>query len=456
MKRQPSSATPAADDVPRAGGDVTNQNVFVFGLTELQRGELETVRAADQLEFHGLLDYDSLVAQEGMDFDDLLTRARAQLAGFDGSVDALVAHWDFPTSLLAPILAKELAIPSPSLESLVKSEHKYWSRLEQRASVPECVPAFAAFDPFDDHALDKIDVRFPFWVKPVKAHSSSLGFEIHDEEDFRAALSEIRDGIGEIGHAFDEVLQRLDLPPEIREAPGTTCLAEELMSGSQAAPEGTICRGEFNVHGVFDMHKDAAGTSFERLDYPADSVPEEAQRRMVDVCERYLRHTGFDDGCFNAEFMWDEANGRLGLVEVNTRISQSHSDLLAKVDGMSNHEVAIDIALGRRPSMPHRRGRFAVASKCMVFHDEDAVVARVPDRKEIAAVEERFPETRVTLQVAPGDRLSELPHQDSYRYVIAEAYIGADDREQLLETYHAVVGSLPFVFDPVDDHRGAA
>ena len=128
----------------------------------------------------------------------------------------------------------------PSLESLVKCEHKYWSRLEQRASVPECVPAFAVFDPFDDSALDTIDVAFPFWVKPVKAHSSDLGFTVHDEEDFRAAVKEIREGIGNVGDAFNEVLQRLDLPPEIQQAQGTACLAEQLITGTQAAPEGTM------------------------------------------------------------------------------------------------------------------------------------------------------------------------------------------------------------------------
>ncbi len=365
---------------------MTIKNVFVLALTEFQRRELETVRGAENYAFHDLLDYDRLVGPSEFDFDALLDQARAELHSFEGSVDALVAHWDFPTSLLAPILAEELDIPSPSLRSLVACEHKYWSRLEQRASVPECVPAFAAFDPFAEDPLADIDLDFPFWVKPVKSHSSNLGFEIHDEEQFRAAVQQIREEIGGVGDAFQQVLTRLDLPPEIAEVTGTTCLAEQLISGTQAAPEGTMFQGEFHVHGVVDMHKDAAGTSFERLDYPASSVPPHVQQRMIDLSERYLRHIGFDNGCFNAEFMWDEPNDQLWLVEVNTRISQSHSDLFAKVDGASNHEVAIDIALGVRPEMPHREGHFDVASQCMVFHDEDAVVVRVPDEQDLDQV----------------------------------------------------------------------
>ncbi|HXF01493.1 MAG TPA: ATP-grasp domain-containing protein, partial [Arthrobacter sp.] len=300
------------------------KNVFILGLTDFQAGELETVRGAENYTFHSLLDYDRLVGAQEIDFHGLLEAARQQLKEFDGSVDAIVSHWDFPTSVIGPILAKEYGIAAPTLESVLKCEHKYWSRLEQQASIPEVVPQFASFDPFDDDALQQIDIQFPFWVKPVKAHSSNLGFEIRSEEEFNDAIGQIRAEIEQVGDAFNEVLKMVDLPPELQNAGGNTCLAEQFVSGTQAAPEGTMFRGKYNAHGVFDMHKDAAGTSFERLDYPANSVPETVQQRMIELAERYLRHVGFDNGCFNAEFMWDQAEDRLWLIEVNTRISQSH------------------------------------------------------------------------------------------------------------------------------------
>ena len=425
------------------------KNVFILGLTDFQAGELQTVRGAENYNFHSLLDYDRLVGEKDIDFTALLDAARQQLREFDGSVDAIVSHWDFPTSVIGPILATEYGIAAPSLESVLKCEHKYWSRLQQRESIPECVPQFASFDPFDDDALQQIDIPFPFWVKPVKAHSSNLGFQIRNEEDFDEAIRAIRVEIAQVGDAFNEVLQMVDLPPELQDAGGNTCLAEQFVTGTQAAPEGTMFRGKYNAHGVFDMHKDAAGTSFERLDYPANSVPESVQQRMIDLSERYLRHVGFDNGCFNAEFMWDEAEDQLWLIEVNTRISQSHSDLFAKVDGVSNHEVAIDIALGVEPSMPHRKGEFAVASQCMVFHDEDAIVTRVPDEQDTARLAKQIPHANFTPQVNVGDRLSELPNQDSYRYVIGILYLGADDREQLVQRYDAALEALPFEFEPV-------
>ncbi|GAB2639342.1 ATP-binding protein [Nocardia goodfellowii] len=426
------------------------KNVFVPALTDLQRGEIGTVEIPGGMRLHQLLDYETLVGADEFDFEDLLDRCRAQLRAFDGEVDAIIAHWDFPTSVIVPILAAEHGLPAPSLESVLRSEHKLWSRLLQRESVPECVPEFSAFDPFDPDALDHIDVAFPFWVKPIKSHSSQLGFKVSTPEEFAAATKRIRAEIGRIADPFDQALAHVRVPEEVRAAGARTCLAEQIVTGTQAAPEGSMFRGEYHVHGVFDMRKDANGHSFSHLDYPARTVPESVQQQMIDVTERYLRHAGYDNGCFNSEFMWDEETGKLWLIEVNTRISQSHSDLFAKVDGVSNHAVAIDVALGRRPEMPRRKGEFAVAAQCMVPRYEDGVVTRVPGPEQIDALRRRFPGTVVQLDVAPGDRLSELADQDSYRYKLATLYIGAADHDALEQRYQDCLEALTFEFEEVD------
>lgn len=427
------------------------RNVFVLGLDDFQHSELDTVTNAEGLAFQPLLDKASLLEPEGRDFHELLGRARAELDAFEGSVDAIIAHWDFPTSVLAPVLAAERGLPASPLSSVLICEHKYWSRLAQREIAPEVVPAFAGFDPFDDDPLTTIDLEFPFWVKPVKSYSSQLGFEVNGPEEFHEALDELRASVHELGDVFDEALRLIDLPDEIARMGGTACLAEQLVSGRQLAPEGAVHEGEVRVHGMFDMPKDDSGMGFERLVYPA-RAPEQVQRRMVDVCERVLGHIGYDNGCFNVEFMWDEDTDQLWLVEVNTRISQSHSDLFYKVDGVSNHEVAIDVALGVNPSMPDRRGPFELAAKAMIHTDElhDGIVTRVPSEAEIAEVERRFPGTHVHVAVEPGDRLSELSEQSAYRYDVGTLYLGARDWEELNEIHRACLEQLTFEFDPIE------
>lgn len=108
--------------------------------------------------------------------------------------------------------------------------------------MPECVPEFRAFDPFEDDPLATIDLPFPFWVKPVKGHSSQLGFEVSDEATFDEALQTIREEVDRIADPFQQVLRRVGAPPEIARLPARTCLAEQIISGVQAAPEGSMAR----------------------------------------------------------------------------------------------------------------------------------------------------------------------------------------------------------------------
>lgn len=179
------------------------RNIFVVALEEQQREELETLRHAEQFKVHSLLSVKTAVESPSFSFDDLLNEARSKLQAFDGTIDAIIAQWDFPTSLLVPILCKEHNIPSPSVESVLKCEHKYWSRLEQKKVIPDVVPDFCGVDPFADDPLSQVTLDYPFWIKPIKAFSSHLGFKIENEEQFHAAIEEIRQGIRQLGDPFN-------------------------------------------------------------------------------------------------------------------------------------------------------------------------------------------------------------------------------------------------------------
>lgn len=382
------------------------KNIFVIGLTNFQRKEIEALPDADEYVVHGLLD--SSVAISGRHlFMELLDKARKELAQYSFRPDAIIAHWDFPTSVLVPILCEEYGLPSPTLESILKCEHKYWSRLEQSRSIPECTPGFNAFDPFDDDPFADINIDFPFWVKPVKAFSSQLGFRIDDPADFSSAVTEIRKSIRLMGDTFDEVLSMIELPDEVSWTTGHTCIAEEIIEGRQSAPEGSVFGGRYGVHGVIDMVKDPHTNSFDKLTYPS-TMPEHVQQKMIRAAEKFLSHIGFDNGCFNAEFMWDEQRARLMMVEVNTRISQSHVDFFYKVDGVTNHLIAIQGALGQRPQMPHGEGKYQAAAKCLLRHTGEALVTRVPDESDLRRLKGIAPGSNLNHKLEPGMRLSEL------------------------------------------------
>ena len=131
-------------------------NVFVVGLNDINRERLSRLRGAEDIAFHGLLDPATVFETQDFHIPAMIETAERQLGDFDGSIDAIVGYADFPVSTMLPLLCAKHGTRSTSLESLLKCEHKYWSRSVQREAIPDHIPAFAAFDPFDDEALGTI------------------------------------------------------------------------------------------------------------------------------------------------------------------------------------------------------------------------------------------------------------------------------------------------------------
>lgn len=414
-------------------------NVFVVAPSEMHWRALRTVHGAGtEVRFHPLLRVEDVIHAEEIDVKTLLDDAHAELDRFEGSVDAIITHWDFPASILVPLLCRERGLRSPSIESVLSCGHKYWSRVRQHEAIPELTPRFALVDPFADDAKD-VELAFPFWLKPVQSFASHLGFRIDDEDDLDEALKTTRDELCRLARPFDRLLAQAGVDGELRAVGGSHCIAEEYLTGVEIAHEGHVKAGEHVVHGTLDMERE--DDVFTRFVWPS-SAPREVLAEMEDAARRFLAHVGFDDGCYNAEFFWDEAKDRLAMIEVNPRISQSHSYLCMLVDGVSNHEVAVDVALGRPTRFTPGAGRYGVAGKFMERARHDGIVRRVPDEAELERLRARFPSAWIDVDIQPGQRLSELADQDAYSYLLAEVYLGAADRDELLRVHDELVGAL--------------
>ncbi|MGX1219458.1 hypothetical protein RKD42_000717 [Streptomyces ambofaciens] len=290
------------------------KNVFVIGLDEANLPTLQAVPGARSLRFHGLLTVEEL--QDGeVSVPDILEKAQRELDAFEGSIDAIVGYWDFPVSTLVPILGERYGTRTTSLESVVKCEHKYWSRLEQR-EVTDCHPRFGRVDLRGDPPRPPEGVSFPMWLKPALSYSSELAFGVGDEEEFRKAVTEIRDGISRVGRPFERILDRIDLPPEMDGVGGRVCLAEEECSGIQVAVEGYVHQGEVTVYGTLDSIDYPDSACFLRHQYPS-TLPPQVIRRLHDVTERVMSRIGFDSATFSVEYFYDPSSRRINLLEIN-------------------------------------------------------------------------------------------------------------------------------------------
>ncbi|SLN41531.1 acetyl-CoA carboxylase biotin carboxylase subunit [Roseivivax jejudonensis] len=428
------------------------KNVFVVGMNELNAERLTRLRGVDDVKFHPLLTPAQVSETQDFDIPAMLAEAEATLDAFDGSIDAIVGYIDFPVSTMLPILCEKYGTPQASLESLLKCEHKYWSRSVMREAIPDHIPKFTAFDPFDDNALSRIgeaELRFPFFVKPIKSSGSRLGFRIDSPEDFDFAIERLRAEIRTIGEPFDHVLNQADLPDEIRAVEGHYCMAEQVIGGRQCTVEGYVHNGTVVPYGTVDSIRYPQVLSFFYYLYPSQ-LPPKVQDKMYEITRTIMSHIGYDNAGFNIEYYWDEVQDKIWLLEINTRIAQSHCDLFEMVDGVSHQQVTIDLGLGRKPDMPEGEGPESVAAEFFyrVFF-RDATVSRAPSRAEIEVAAEQVEGTRIVSYVKKGMQLSELPEQDAYSYAVASVWMGANKQSKLLWNYEQVMKRLNYEFGDI-------
>lgn len=116
------------------------------------------------------------------------------------------------------------------------------------------------------------------------------------------------------------------------------------------------------------------------------------------------------------------------------------------VEGASHHEVAIDVALGRRPDFPRHAGAFSHAAKFMPRTYSDARVERAPDDATMTRLKQRFPEALLSVHVHEGMRLCDLPNQDSYSFELADLFLGGESRADLQQRFGEAMEILDFRF----------
>ncbi len=422
------------------------KNIFIVGLDDFNLERLNNIRNAEQYNFHRLLRLAEVKAEGFYPIREGLEKAGNQLLEFEGSIDAVIGFWDFPVSIMVPILANRFEASGPNLRSVVKCEHKYWSRLEQRKVIGEHVPDFAAIDPFKDKSLSEKNIDYPIWLKPIKAYASKLGFKVENDRQFSEAIQKIGKEIEKFGEPFNYVLSLIDLPEELGEIDGYYCIAEKTINGHQCTLAGYVYGGRVQTYGLISSINYPDSPSFYRYQYPS-VLPEKVYERMSDIAERVMAYIGFDNSPFNIEFFYHEETDKIWLLEINTRISQSHSYLFEKVDGSSNHQVLVELSLGHRPEFPRNEGDFKCAAKFHLRTFEGKTITNAPGREELDRVAEEIPEAAILPEGKQDMPLDDVPDQDSYSYRLAVIYLAAENEDRLIDKYKRCLEILDYRVD---------
>lgn len=439
---------------PRTGVTIGNMDaarehhVFVLGLDEANEELLEAMPDTESVTFHQLLTRGEL--QDGRtSVPDLLRQARAQLNDFDGSIDAIMTYWDFPATMMVPILCREYDLHSARLEAVVALDHKYWSRLIQ-SRVTDDIPAFGLLDldATEPHLPRGVD--YPAWIKPVQSASSEGAYYIEGADQLATIMPTAREQAERTGEPFEDILALIDLPPEVEKVGGAAYLAEESATGHQVTIEGYVYNDQPVTYGLVESITYPDSPSFLRYQYPS-RMSQELYDRIADISARVVGASGLNNSTFNIEFFWDPRAGRLRLLEANARHSQSHAAVFELVEGVTNHHAMLFLAMGRPPEAPAGGGPYATAAKWFLRHFADGVVRQVPTADQIAEFTDRNPGSWVEPTVAEGDRLSEGYGEDSYSFVLAEVVLAGDDTDHLERQWEDFLATVPFRVDDEEE-----
>ncbi len=424
------------------------RNVFVLGLNEANGDVLRALPGAEDITFHQLLTQDEL--QEGeVDVLDLLERAQAQLDAFEGPIDAIVNYWDFPATMMAPILCRRHGLPSADLLPVLRCEHKYWSRQVQ-SRVTNDLPAFGLLDLDAERPHLPAGVSYPVWIKPVESASSEGAYRIEDDEQLAQTLPQAQEDVLRLGRPFEALLDRLELPPEIEQVGGAAYMVEEVAHGRQMTVEGFVADGKVEAYGLVASITYPDSPSFLRYQYPA-AVPQAVVDRIVAVSAQVISATGLDNSTFNIEYFWDPDTDRVRLLEVNARHSQEHARLFEMVDGVANHAAMLRLGLGQMPQPPRREGRYPMAAKWFLRHFRDGIVRQVPDPDVLAELESMLGGATIRVLAEEDTQLSDSYGEDSYSYVLAEVFVGGRDPLELEDKYQQFLDSARIEIDDVEE-----
>ena len=362
-------------------------------------------------------------------------------------VAGVTSSGDYPGCLVAAFIARELGLPGPAPESVLRCSHKYYARVAQRAAVPEATPRFALIDP---SALDagSLDLAFPLFVKPVKSWFSQYARRVDTFEQLQRFVRSpgVRAHLATFVRPFDQLLARC---PGFA-FDGGYMLAEELLTGQQVTLEGFVQGGAMQVVGIVDSVMYANTLSFKRFNYPS-SVSDGVARRMTAIAERVMAHIGFDDGLFNMELFYDARTDALHIVEVNPRMCAQFADIMQSVNGVNTYEILVAIAAGRRAPASRRQASFCFATSLVFRRFSDATVAAVPEEAGIEAIKAAFPMTLLTTSYQRGQRLSDVQYEfDGYSYRYAVANVAGASEASLERACSAIGLQLGFQFAPPD------
>jgi biotin carboxylase len=365
-----------------------------------------------------------------------LQAARARRRGWSG----VVSHHEQFGALAAALVAEKLGLPGTPVTAILACQHKLHARRVLQAVCPEANLAFADLNAAYGGAIPR-GVRYPAYVKPVKAAFSVLARQVANHHELH---QHTRFGWRELW-----VIRRLVEPFErvarqrLPQA-GTAhrMMLEQPVHAAQYNLDGWVFNGQTHALGVVDAVMYPGTQAFMRWELPS-RLPSTVQAQALAVAQRFLQAVGFTQGLFNMEFFHDAATGKLSVIEFNPRLASQFSDLYRHVQGRDPHAMSLELALGRDPALLPLEKPVAGAAASLVYRAfTPGAAPAMPSAAQQAALKQRFTDAMLFMQPKAGHALArDFKWLGNHRYGILHLHgRDAEDLRQRAEAASAMLG----------------
>ena len=397
-------------------------------------------RARDDLQARGRARFDhagfdlfKFPSNAALAFYDPVRFARAQARrGRQRGWRAVLSHQEHFGAVAAALVAEELGLPGTPVESLLAAQHKLHARRVLQQVAPEANLRFAALDArYGDDIPEGL--RYPAFVKPVKAAFSVLARTVDDRQALQAHT---RFGAWELWvirhlvEPFDRLCrERL---PEAGTAHRMLLEEPVPLHVPQYNLDGWVADGQVHALGVVDAVMYPGTRAFMRWELPSRLAPA-AQARALDVARRFLGAIGFTRGLFNLEFFHDPATDRLSVIECNPRLASQFGDLYQRVHGIDPHAMGVALALGEDPTaLPRTEPTAGVAASLVYRAFDPHHVPPAPSAAQRAAFAHAFPDALMFSFPKTGSALArDFKWTGNHHHGFV--HLGGRDRAQMLE-----------------------
>jgi len=367
-------------------------------------------------------------------------------------VQAVLSNHEQFGALCAALLAERMGWPGTPVAAVLACQHKLHARQVLAQVCPEANIPFERLDA-QYGAPVPAGVRYPVFVKPVKAAFSVLARTAHDAAELHAHTRFDPWELWVIRHLvepFERVMRK-----RIPDAPSAhSLMLEQPVQAPQYCLDGYVFDGRLHTLGVVDAVMYPGTQAFMRFEYPSRLAPS-VQARASEVARRFLEAVGFTHGLFNMEFFHDPVTDRISVIEFNPRMASQFSDLYQRVDGIDLHEIAFALAHGQDPAHLPRSAPTANVAASFVYRSFDPQrVIPSPSGLQIAVFREAYPEALLLEFPKPaGSVTRDFKWLGSYRYGIV--HLGGADALDLRRRCEVASSLLGWTAPYEDVHHPA-